>query len=56
VRFHRTLADWVEMIIAAGMTIEAMSEPSAGADLVGAIPAVAELAVAPLFLHVRARK
>ena len=56
VRFHRTLADWVAMIIAAGLTIEAMGEPSAEADLVSAVPALAELAVAPLFLHVRARK
>lgn len=55
-RFHRTLSGWVQLIIAAGFMIEAFGEPSADAELALAEPVVADTRVAPLFLHVRARK
>jgi hypothetical protein len=54
-RFHRTLSDWVEMITKAGLTMEALGEPRADADLLRAAPGMAETAVTPLFLHIRAR-
>lgn len=55
-RFHRTLSGWVQIILEAGFTIEAFGEPSADAELALAEPVVADTRVAPLFLHVRARK
>jgi ubiquinone/menaquinone biosynthesis C-methylase UbiE len=55
-RFHRTLSGWVEIIRAAGLTIEKFGEPCAEPDLAEAEPVVADTRVAPLFLHVQARK
>ncbi|WP_237479444.1 class I SAM-dependent methyltransferase [Lichenibacterium dinghuense] len=55
-RFHRTLGDWVAMVVGAGLAIEALGEPCPSADLARAVPIVADAAVAPLFLHVRARR
>jgi SAM-dependent methyltransferase len=52
--FHRTLSDWVGLILGAGFAIEAFGEPSADAALAQAVPVVADTRVAPLFLHVRA--
>lgn len=54
--FHRTLSSWVDLICRAGLIIEQFGEPSASAEVAAAIPAVADTRVAPLFLHVRARK
>lgn len=55
-RFHRTLSEWVAMIVAAGLTIEHMGEPRVDAQTAQAMPYLADTHVAPLFLHVRARK
>ena len=55
-RFHRTLSRWVEIIRDAGLTIEQLAEPSASPELAAAEPVVADTRVAPLFLHIRARK
>ncbi len=55
-RFHRTLSDWVAAVIGAGLVIEAMAEPCPDLETVRATPIVADAAVAPLFLLVRARK
>ncbi len=55
-RYHRTLSDWVAMIVAAGLHIEAFGEPMASEDVAKAVPAVEDTRVAPIFLHVRARK
>jgi ubiquinone/menaquinone biosynthesis C-methylase UbiE len=55
-RFHRTLSEWVAMICRAGMVIEQIGEPCASLELAEAEPVVADTRVAPLFLHVRARK
>jgi SAM-dependent methyltransferase len=55
-RFHRTLSEWVAMICRVGMTIEQFGEPWASLELAEAEPVVADTRVAPLFLHVRARK
>lgn len=55
-RFHRTLSDWVAMIVGAGLVIEAMGEPRASPELAAAEPHVSDTRVVPLFLHVRARK
>lgn len=55
-RFHRTLGDWVGMVVGAGLAVEALGEPCPDADTMRAVPLVADAAVAPLFLHLRARK
>jgi hypothetical protein len=54
--FHRTLSSWVELICRAGLVIEQFGEPSASAELAAAQPSLADTRVAPLFLHIRARK
>lgn len=55
-RFHRTLSQWVNLIIASGLMIEELGEPCADAELAEAQPVVADTRVAPIFLHFRARK
>lgn len=55
-RFHRTLSSWVGLIADAGFSIDAMGEPRASEDMAAAEPIVADTRVAPIFLHVRARK
>lgn len=55
-RFHRTLSQWVQAIVAAGLVIEAFAEPSASPEVAAAHPKVEDTRVAPLFLHIRARK
>ncbi|GLQ57047.1 class I SAM-dependent methyltransferase [Devosia nitrariae] len=55
-RFHRTLTSWVSMIVGAKLTIEAFGEPMASEEVALAEPVVADTRVAPIFLHVRARK
>jgi ubiquinone/menaquinone biosynthesis C-methylase UbiE len=55
-RFHRTLSSWVDLIVQAGLAIEQFGEPCAGPALAAAVPYVADTRVAPIFLHIRARK
>lgn len=55
-RFHRTLSEWVGMIVAAGFVIEALGEPMADERLAAAEPHVADTRVAPIFLHFLLRK
>ncbi|MFK0165078.1 class I SAM-dependent methyltransferase [Rhizobium sp. NPDC090279] len=55
-RFHRTLTSWVSMIVGAGLAIEAFGEPMASSEVALAEPVVADTRIAPIFLHIRARK
>jgi SAM-dependent methyltransferase len=55
-RFHRTLSGWVEIICRAGLVIEEFGEPCASPELAKAVPIVEDTRVAPLFLHIRARR
>ena len=55
-RFHRTLTGWVAMIVGAGLVIEAFGEPMATEEQAAAEPIIADTRIAPIFLHVRARK
>ncbi|AYG70285.1 MULTISPECIES: class I SAM-dependent methyltransferase [unclassified Rhizobium] len=55
-RFHRTLTSWVSMIVGAGLIIEAFGEPMASREVAFAEPVVADTRIAPIFLHIRARK
>ena len=55
-RFHRTLAEWLNMTARTGLAIEQVGEPRADESLARAEPVVADTRIAPIFLHVRARK
>jgi hypothetical protein len=55
-RFHHTLSEWVGFVVNAGLVIEQMAEPRAGEELAARVPIVEDTRVAPLFLHLRARK
>lgn len=55
-RFHRTLSQWVGLVVAAGFTIEHLYEPGVDAATAKAMPYLADTFVAPLFLHMRVRK
>lgn len=55
-RFHRTLTDWITMILASGFALEAVGEPTADEEAVRRVPGIDDTCIAPLFLHVRARK
>lgn len=53
---RRTLAGWLNAVLAAGLRIEAVTEPFADVDTAAAHPEVADTRVAPFFLILRARK
>ena len=55
-RFHRTLSAWIEIITAADLMIEQMGEPCASEAEARRDPILADTRIAPIFLHVRARK
>jgi SAM-dependent methyltransferase len=55
-RFHRTLACWLGMIVAAGFVLEALVEPMADEATTERVPEVADTRIAPIFLHLRVRK
>jgi SAM-dependent methyltransferase len=53
---RRTLSGWVNAVVGAGMTIEAMREPRADDETARRHPEVSDTRIAPYFLIVRARK
>lgn len=55
-RFHRTLSEWINLLITTGFTIEHMHEPTIDAETAAREPYLADTRVAPLFLHMRVRK
>jgi SAM-dependent methyltransferase len=55
-RFHRTLSGWVQLIVEAGLIIECFGEPRVSRDVARTVPVLEDTLVAPLFLHIRARK
>ncbi|MBI1851770.1 MAG: class I SAM-dependent methyltransferase [Planctomycetes bacterium] len=54
--FHRTVAEWMNAIVAAGFAIERVEEPFASDDVVRRCPSLQDTQQAPYFLHVRCRK
>lgn len=54
--FHRTLSDWLNMIVDAGFRIERLAEPFADDETAARCPAVRDTRVVAYFLHVRCRK
>jgi ubiquinone/menaquinone biosynthesis C-methylase UbiE len=55
-QFHRTLSEWVNMIVDAGFQIERLAEPFADEETAARCPAVRDTRVVAYFLHVRCRK
>jgi len=55
-RFHRTLGEWIDMVLDAELAIEKIAEPTATDEEVARFPALDDTKVVPLFLIVRARK
>jgi SAM-dependent methyltransferase len=55
-RFHRTLSGWVDLIVRSGLVIEWFGEPRVSEAVAKAEPVLEDTLVAPLFLHIRARK
>ncbi len=55
-RFHRTVSEWLNLLIELGWTIERVEEPHPSEAAVQACPAVQDAQVVAYFLHVRARK
>lgn len=53
---RRTLAGWLNAVVAAGLTIEEVSEPRADDATASRVPAVADTQIVPYFLILRARK
>jgi SAM-dependent methyltransferase len=53
---RRTLAGWLNAVLAAGMVIEAVAEPCADERTAAAHPEVADTRIVPYFLLIRARK
>ncbi|OUM04306.1 class I SAM-dependent methyltransferase [Variovorax sp. JS1663] len=54
--FHRTISQWLDAVTGAGLVIDKLGEPTAGADIARLAPALDETRIAPLSLHVRATK
>ena len=53
---HRTLSQWVNMMIDTGFVIEKFDEPYATDEEIAACPAVRDTRILGYFLHVRVRK
>ena len=55
-RFFHTFSRWLNLVIAAGLRIERVEEPTADDETVRRCPAVQDTQVMPYFVHLRARK
>ena len=55
-RFHRTLSEWLNQLIASGFVIEAVAEPKADDEIAAQCPTVADTQIVAYFLHIRCRK
>ncbi|SCK11463.1 Methylase involved in ubiquinone/menaquinone biosynthesis [Variovorax sp. HW608] len=54
--FHRTLSQWFDIVLGAGLHIDKIGEPTAGPGSTHADDVVDDTRVAPLSLHIRATK
>ncbi|MEO0455772.1 MAG: class I SAM-dependent methyltransferase [Cyanobacteria bacterium P01_A01_bin.114] len=55
-RFHRTLSEWLNLLIAKGFVIEELAEPRADEESAARCPTVADTQIVAYFLHIRCRK
>jgi len=54
--FHRTLSEWLNVVVDSGFTIEKLSEPHASEETARRVPGVADTRTVAYFLHLRCRK
>lgn len=54
--FHRTLSQWVNMLVRTGYVIEAMEEPHPNDEVVAQYPGLQDAQVVAYFLIIRCRK
>jgi ubiquinone/menaquinone biosynthesis C-methylase UbiE len=54
--FHQTVSAWVNALIDTGFAIERFGEPTIDEATAARVPSVADSRIAPLFLHIRARR
>ncbi|HEY3743907.1 MAG TPA: class I SAM-dependent methyltransferase [Bryobacteraceae bacterium] len=54
--FHRTISEWLNMVVESGFTIERVAEPRASEETARRVPAVADTRGVAYFLQVRCRK
>jgi len=55
-RFHRTLSDWLNVVIDAGFLLEHVREPRASDETVSQCPDLQDTQVMAYFLHLRCRR
>jgi SAM-dependent methyltransferase len=55
-RFHRPVSEWLNLLVAAGFSLERVAEPCPSDDTVREYPMLQDAQVAAYFLHVRVRK
>lgn len=55
-RFTRTISQWLNMLVDAGLQLERVAEPRPSDETVHACPAIQDAQVVSYFLHIRARK
>ncbi len=55
-RFYRTLSGWLNTVVAVGLTIERIEEPTANDEAVARYANIQDTQIMPYFLHVRGRK
>jgi ubiquinone/menaquinone biosynthesis C-methylase UbiE len=55
-RFHRPISSWLNLLLAAGFTLERCEEPRPSDETVLAHPSLQDAQVVAYFLHVRVRK
>ncbi len=54
--FHRTVSEWINLLVQTGFTIEELNEPYPTDEAVAACPNVADAQIISDFLHIRCRK
>jgi len=54
--FHHTLSQWFDILMQAGLVVEKLGEPTAGTQPRATRPVIEDTRVAPMSLHVRARR
>ena len=55
-RFNKRIAEWTNLLVTTGFTIERMEEPFPGKEIVKKFPTLKDAAIMPYFLLVRVRK
>ena len=55
-RFHRTVSSWLNLMIAAGFSLERIEEPAPTEAALSACPTIRDAQIVAYFLHIRARK